>query len=134
MDKNILIVDDEQGSLEVMCRVVEHAGYTIHCASTASEAFELFDAIDPFLVIADLRLKDNHVDGATVADRLHRKSPLCIFICVSGYIDPDAFELGYLLGAVFTDVLTKPFSPEDLIRIVDYAWEKRQRWETILTA
>ena len=130
MDKNILIVDDEKGSLDVICQCVEREGYTVHCASKVMEALELFEAIRPFMVATDLRL-DNHVDGATMADRMHRMDPLCIFVAVSGYID--SFEIGYLLGAVFTDVLQKPFKPSVLKTIINYAWEKRQRWETILT-
>jgi len=131
MDKNILIVDDEKGSLDVICQCVEREGYTVHCASKVVDALEIFDAVNPFLVVTDLKLQ-NHIDGATMADRMHRKQPLCIFVAISGLID--AFEIGYLLGAVFTDVLQKPFEHAVLKTIVNYAWEKRQRWETILTA
>ena len=42
------------------------------------------------------------------------------------------FDIGYLLGAVFTDVMQKPVDLDGLLRIVRYAWEKRQRWEKIL--
>jgi len=129
MDKNILIVDDDKNSLDIMCTSIERAGYTIHCASGVKDALELFEVMQPFMVLTDLRL--DHVDGATMADRMHRMQPLCIFVAVSGFID--AFELGYLLGAVFTDVLQKPFDVKELIKIVNYAWEKRCRWEKILT-
>jgi len=129
MDKNILIVDDEKGSLDIICQIVEENGFTIHCASGAKEAMEIFESVNPFLVLTDLRLQ-NHIDGATMADRMHRKQPLCIFVAISGYLD--AFEIGYLLSAVFTDILSKPFNTTELKKIVNYAWEKRQRWEAIL--
>lgn len=130
VNKNILIIDDEQGSLDVMCKVVEDDGFEIHCATSVEEAIEMFNAAEPFLVLTDLWLRAAGIDGATLADRLHRKDPFCIFVAVSGYVS--AFDLGYLLGAVFTDVLQKPFELEDLVKVVRYAWEKRQRWENIL--
>ena len=131
MDKHILIVDDDKLNLDIICKIIEREGFAVHCASKVADALEIFDAVNPFLVVTDLKLQ-NHVDGATMADRMHRKQPLCIFVAVSGLID--AFEIGYLLGAVFTDVLQKPFKPSVLKTIINYAWEKRQRWETILTA
>ena len=131
MDKHILIVDDDKLNLDIICKIIEREGFAVHCASKVDEALELFEAVSPFLVITDLHL-DNHVDGATMADRMHRMDPLCIFVCISGFID--SFSMGYLLGAVFTDVIQKPFDVKDLIKIINYAWEKRQRWERILNS
>jgi hypothetical protein len=36
------------------------------------------------------------------------------------------------LGSVFTDVLNKPIDFATLKHVVDYAWEKRQRWEQLI--
>ena len=129
MNKTIMCIDDEANIHTILIGAISGWGYDIQCAKNAKEATELFDAINPFLVITDLRI-DNHVDGATLADRLHRRDPLCIFIALSGYLA--AFDLGYLLGAVFTDVLQKPFGIKELKQIVDYAWEKRTRWQEYL--
>jgi len=129
MAKQVLCIDDEAEIRTLLTDVISGWGYEIHCASNVNEAVETFDAIRPFLVITDLRIS-NHIDGATLADRLHRKDPMCIFVALSGYLE--AFDLGYLLGAVFTDVLQKPFNTEILKRVVDYAWEKRCRWSEYL--
>jgi len=129
MDKRILCVDDEPGVREILTKAVATWGYEIQCARNVAEATEMFEALNPFLVITDLRLT-NHVDGVTLADRLHRKDPLCIFVALSGWVD--SFDLGYLLGAVFTDVLSKPIDLDTLERVVTYAWEKRLRWELML--
>ena len=129
MTRDILCVDDDLGVREILVGLIGRWGYNIECASNVAEAVEMFDAMNPFLVITDLKLQ-NHVDGATLADRLHRKDPLCIFIAITGLVD--AFDLGYLLGAVFTDVLNKPVRSDILRKAIDYAWEKRQRWEQLL--
>jgi len=129
MDRPILCVDDEEGIREILVRAATGWGYDMQCAATVSEATEMAEVLQPFLVITDLRL-ENHVDGVTLADRLHRKDPLCIFIAVSGWVD--SFDLGYLLGAVFTDVLSKPVDLDVLRQVIDYAWEKRLRWEGLM--
>lgn len=131
MKKRILCVDDEFGVQEILTKLITSWGYEIQCASGMDSAIELFEAMRPFLVITDLRLQ-NHVDGVTLADRLHRTfDPLCIFIAISGWVS--SFDLGYLVGsAVFTDVLQKPVDPKVLEKVIAYAWDKRQRWERLL--
>ena len=127
--KNILIVDDQKDQLDVICHIIEDDGFTVQCAETSEEAVGLFEAVPPFMVLTDLRLGDQ-IDGASLAGRMHQADPMCIFCAISGYLD--AFDIGYLLGAVFTDVMQKPVDLDGLLRIVRYAWEKRQRWEKIL--
>ena len=129
MKKRILCVDDEKDFRYLLTNMVSDWGYDITCVGNAKEAIEMFEAFNPFLLITDLRI-DNHIDGATLADRLHRKDPMCIFVAISGYLD--AFDLGFLLGAVFTDVLQKPFDHNELKKIIDYAWDKRCRWKEYL--
>ena len=128
MDKRILCVDDEAVLRALLIRRCTEWGYDIECASGADEAIEMFDGMQPFLVITDLKL-DNHIDGVTLADRLHRRDPMCIFIALSEFVN--SFDLGYLLGAVFTDVLQKPVETEVLKTVIDYAWDKRMRWEVL---
>ncbi len=128
MNRKILCVDDEQSVLDVVCQVVAN-DYEPLCARTVKDATELFLSEKPFLVITDLRLH-NHVDGATMASRLHSADPACVFVAISGYLD--VFEIGYLLGSVFTDLIQKPFKADVLSKIINYAYEKRQRWENYL--
>lgn len=129
MDKQILCVDDEKPLRDLIVRSVSSWGYNIQCAANVAEAQEMFEALRPFLTITDLRL-DNHIDGVTLADRLHREEPMAIFVALSGWVS--SFDLGYLLGSVFADVLPKPIDCDDLKSVIDHAWEKRQRWERLL--
>ena len=129
MDKRILCVDDEAVLRALLIRRCTEWGYDIECASGADEAIEMFEGMQPFLVITDLKLAEP-VDGVTLADRLHRRDPMCIFIALSGFVN--SFDLGYLLGAgVFTDVLLKPLEPDVLKTVIEYAWDKRMRWEVL---
>ena len=130
MENNkILIVDDEQSILDVVCKLVERAGFETACAMNVADAMTMFAAERPFLVITDLCL-ENHVDGAIMASTMHRSDPTCIFIAISGQLDP--FKIGYLLGSVFTDVLEKPLDLEVLNKATHYAHDKRMRWDKLL--
>ena len=130
MSNLILCVDDEIYIRDVLRDIVSNMGYDIECAEQESEAVEMFTTMKPFLVLMDLRLQNNE-DGAKLAGKLHRIDPLCIFVAVSGYLG-DLTSVGYLLGSVFTDMTNKPFDRKELQRIIDYGWEKRQRWSKIV--
>ena len=132
MSNLILCVDDEIDIRDVLMRIVSGMGYNIECAEGESEAIEMFTALKPFLVLMDLRLKNNE-NGTLIANKLHTVDPMCIFIAVSGYLG-DLTSVGYLLGSVFTDMTSKPFNKKELRRIIDYGWEKRQRWNKIVGA
>jgi len=124
-NRRILCVDDEAAVRDVIIEMLSLYDYEVQCVPNAQAAFDIFEKFNPFLVLTDLTLR-NHVDGATMADRLHRLSPLTTFVAVSGYVD--AFDMGYLIGAVFCDVLKKPFEMADLLDIVEHAYQRRQRW------
>ena len=130
MSNLILCVDDEIDIRDVLMGIVSDMGYNIECAEGESEAIEMFTALKPFLVLMDLRLRNNE-NGTLIANKLHAVDPLCIFIAVSGYLR-DLTSVGYLLGSVFTDMTGKPFDKAELRRIIDYGWEKRQRWNQIV--
>jgi DNA-binding NtrC family response regulator len=130
VDRKVMVVDDEKANLDLISAVLADDGFECACYDNASAAKVAFDAVKPFMLITDLRLTRNHIDGVTLAEQLHRRDTFLICVAISGFFD--AFEFGYCLGTVFTDCLSKPFRVEDLKRIVSYGWEKRQRWESIL--
>ncbi len=129
MDKRVLLVDDEKAPLEVLCKALDKDGWQSECAVKPSEALEIFEAFGPHVVITDLAL-NNHIDGATMASRMHMQDPMAVFLCVTGLLSN--FNLGYLLGAIFTDVFLKPVSIKEIRKAANYAFEKRQRWESYL--
>ena len=129
MNDKILVVDDDIEVLAITALILERDKFKVVTAARAMKALDVFMNEKPFLVLTDLRLQ-NHIDGSTMADRMHRQYPLCIFIAMSGALD--AFEIGYLLGSVFTDILPKPCSAELILEVAHYAKSKRQRWDKLL--
>ena len=125
MQDKILMVDDEQAVLNVMCDAIERWGYHIICTPNAEDAMTIFLKEKPFLVLTDLRLY-GPVDGALLADRMHRNNPLAIFVALTGYAQ--SFGFGHLLGNVFTDVLLKPVTLSLLKEVIETAHKKHTRW------
>jgi two-component system, NtrC family, nitrogen regulation response regulator NtrX len=126
-NKTILIVDDAKEICEILTEVFSHDGYTVFSALNVQEAIAIFKKEKPFLVITDIRLR-NHVDGATMAGQMHMVDPFCIFVAMSGVMD--IFQIGYMLGSIFTDFIQKPVELEIVQDIVKCAHVKRQRWES----
>ena len=130
MNDKIMVVDDDIEVLAITALILERdKSFRVVTAAKAMKALDVFMNEKPFLVLTDLRLQ-NHIDGSTMADRMHRQDPLCIFIAMSGALD--AFEIGYLLGSVFTDILPKPCSAELILEVAHYAKSKRERWDKLL--
>jgi len=129
-NKIILVVDDEPNICEVIKLLLAEENHECVTTNKIVDALDEFQRIKPYLVITDLRLK-NHRDGATLAQMLHQQDPLCSFIAMSGYLD-GAFNMGFLLGSVFCDIIQKPFEADDLHQAVDGIWQRRQRWDKIV--
>ena len=129
MNKRVMCVDDEEVIRSLIVSMMEKLGYQCECVSNADDAIKLFPEFDPFLVFVDLVL-DGEMNGAKIADKMHRINPVSVFVALSGKLN--LFKIGFLLGSVFTDVLQKPVSYNTLKTVTNYAWEKRQRWEQLL--
>jgi len=125
MNNRVLCVDDETHVRDMIVSAVGRFGYEIECAQTAEEAMALFADYDPFIVLADMVLNGG-LDGAKMADRMHRQNPLAVMVALTGHMD--LYRVGWLLGSVFTDVLQKPVPLKLLKQIIDYAHDKHKRW------
>ncbi len=55
-DWNVLVVEDERDSMEVVRNVLEYHGITCLAATTAEQALQLLDETTPTLAIIDLAL------------------------------------------------------------------------------
>jgi CheY-like chemotaxis protein len=114
--KTILIIEDEQLLLRILCEFLESHGYTVLTAEDGREGFRKFQAahaaID--LVISDMGLPS--VDGLWVYDRMKELKPDVNAIFMTGFTEP------HLLQEIMNDgvriVVQKPFDPFTLLREV----------------
>ncbi len=109
----VLIVEDESDTNNLLCHLLERAGYRCRGVEAGREALTAATEIKPAAILLDLMLPD--MSGFEVCEQLGRVGPLkrvpVIFVSALG--DERSRERGSQLGA--EGYLTKPFRPDALV-------------------
>lgn len=124
MNQQILIVEDEQDTVELLRYNLEKNGYAAVIARNGEEAIDAMQCTSPDLVLLDVMMPA--LDGWEVCRILREssKGKTIPIIMLSALADEDARVKGLALGA--DDYIAKPFSiKEVLLRIGGHA--KRQQ-------
>lgn len=121
-DLNILIVEDDEDTAEVVSTVLTSAGFRTVAVNKGQAAIEEINAAMPDLVLLDLNLPDIHGLDLLRSVRTYSLLPM---IVLSGYgKDRDRV---HALESGADDYMSKPFSPEELIARVR-ALLRRVEW------
>ena len=109
----VLLVDDMPANLDVLCSLLETAGYDLALAADGELALTLAQRLRPDLILLDIMMPD--MDGFEVCRRLQADRSLCdtpvIFITALG--STEDVVTGLRLGGV--DYITKPFRDEEVL-------------------
>ena len=120
----ILVVEDEPAVRQLVVRILRRAGYTTLEAGSAAEVEALIEARGPLL---DLLLTDVGLPGGggrVVAVLARRRQPELPVIFMSGYTqESDVFDGS---GAEDTEFLSKPFTADELLALVQAVMDRRQ--------
>jgi len=108
-DKNVLIVDDDIKTVDLVKLYLTRDGYGVLTAYDGVEALRLARENRPDLIVLDLMLPD--IDGFEVCRILRQESDVPIIMLTARSTDQDKLT-GLGLGA--DDYVTKPFSPKEL--------------------
>ena len=100
----LVVVDDEQGILDVVSRFAKRAGYEVVACAGGREALAQLQARRADLVLVDLRMPD--VGGLDVLRAIHDIDPRCQAVLMTGYASVDTAVEAIKLGA--SDYLSKP--------------------------
>ncbi len=106
----VLIVDDEEKIAEVVKSYLEKSGFKVYCAYNGNEALELFEKVNPSLIVLDLMLPD--MSGEDICRSIRKKSRVPI-IMLTAKVEEESILNGLGIGA--DDYVTKPFSPRQLV-------------------
>jgi CheY-like chemotaxis protein len=119
----ILVVDDEPGVRDLVCRTLRDEGYRTLEASHGGEALERVEAgserID--LVVTDVVMPG--MDGRELGRRLAQSQPTLPILYISAYDVNDIFRRGS--PRTSAPFLQKPFPPETLINSVEQLLRSR---------
>jgi diguanylate cyclase (GGDEF)-like protein len=110
---NILIADDEAGTRLMVATAVERLGHRALQAADGAEAWRVFEAERPEVVITDWAMPG--LDGTELAARIRAvQGGYTYIMLLSGRADEDASRDAVRAGA--DDVLAKPPDPAELER------------------
>lgn len=124
MRPKVLVVDDEPDVVELICFNLRTRGYDTISASNGLEALLKARQQRPDLVVLDVMM--DGMDGLSVCEILHNQAstrtlPVIIVTAAAG-------EMARLnsLAAGAADFLTKPFSPQELVRRIGLILQPRR--------
>lgn len=120
--RQILIVEDDNDTAEIVSALLESAGYTAVTAETGSTALSEIDTASPDLVLLDMHLPD--MNGLDVLRKVRANSFLPMIV-LSGFTQERDKVVALEAGA--DDYMAKPFSPEELVARVN-ALLRRVEW------
>lgn len=108
--KKILIVDDEEKTVEVLKTYFSISGYKTFGAYNGKDALEIFERVSPSLIILDLMLPD--IMGEDICKTIRKKSRTPIIMLTAKTEEYDLIK-GLDIGA--DDYIMKPFKVKEVL-------------------
>ncbi|RUT06401.1 hypothetical protein DSM106972_026580 [Dulcicalothrix desertica PCC 7102] len=113
----VLIVDDDQDSLDLTSFILEAYGVKVITAVSALDALEVLDKFQPQILLSDIAMP--YIDGYSLIRRIRQGKFLSqdiIAIAVTALDGEEVFDLAVQAG--FQAYLIKPFEGDDLIELI----------------
>ncbi|MDI9916603.1 response regulator [Rhodococcus sp. IEGM 1379] len=82
--RRVMVVEDQPLMCTLVGSALEHAGFTVHTATTAAEALAVFDGFDPDLLVTDVDL-GARPNGIDLANIVAVKAPACAIVFLTNY-------------------------------------------------
>ncbi len=107
----VLIVDDEQRSLEALERILEDT-FDVKTAASAEEAEEILEREWVQVIVCDQRMP--HVSGVEFLKSVRERWPETVRMIISGYTDAEDIIRSINEAGIYQYIM-KPWQPEGLI-------------------
>ena len=121
MEKNILVVDDDNLVNEFVTETLKRLNYSVSSATSGAEALEMIESRDFDLVLSDVRMPE--MDGITLLEKIKSITPDTVVVIVTAFGTVENAVNAMKKGAY--DYILKPFSPDALEIVVKRALEHR---------
>jgi CheY-like chemotaxis protein len=112
---NVLIVDDDEFLADTFKMLLEDSGFMVETAYTGNQALMKAGQLDFDLAILDYKLPDTN--GSELAKRLKERNNDLNVVLLTGQVE--AIEDESIVGISKEDILLKPISPDELLKITE---------------
>jgi two-component system, LuxR family, response regulator FixJ len=123
MQQTVYIVDDDQGSRESICALVEPMNVRARAFESAEAFLDAFDPDFPGCLVTDLRMLG--MSGMELLEKLHERGHRVPTIVLSGHADVPITVRAMQLGAL--TLLEKPCRSLELWNAIQQALELEQQ-------
>lgn len=120
---NILIVDDDESMRAGCVQTLVEEGYRAKSVENGQQALEAIDKVSFDVIILDLKMPG--ISGMEVLKKIKKTDATSIVIIITGYGTIDVAVEAMREGAY--DFITKPFTPEAFLKVVERAVDSRRR-------
>ena len=109
-ETTVLVVEDEESFIDALTVGLRREGFRVQVARDGAQALDLFDAVNPDLVLLDVMLPK--VSGIDVCRQLRKRSQVPIIMVTAKGAEIDTV-VGLEVGA--DDYVTKPYRLRELV-------------------
>jgi CheY-like chemotaxis protein len=126
MDKlKLLIVDDEEGIIDMFEHIYRDKGYTVFSATDGIKAVEIFQKERPDVVFIDVHMPFSPIDGNQTLERIKKIDKDANCVMTSRIEEPPVVAKSKALGALH--YLSKPYEIDDLDECIEEIREKLKK-------
>lgn len=113
----ILLIEDDDMLRELLAHALTQVGHTVYQATDGRQGCDLFLATAPDIVLTDIIMPGQ--EGIETIIKLRHQHPQVAIIAMSGGATHSSFYLDIATKLGAHRVLPKPFTPGDLIKVID---------------
>src|SRR5512140_60537 len=121
----VLVIDDSPTILKVVQLVLTKAGYRVTTASDGDEGVEAARSARPDIILLDFVMPK--MNGYQVCQALHQEEALREVPVILMSAKGDQVGERFVRAMGIVDYITKPFSPEAIIGVVQHTVDKYRK-------
>jgi DNA-binding NtrC family response regulator len=116
--RRVFVLDDEPAVADTLAEILNGSGYEAYARYTPQEILDLAAAVSPDLLITDVALGPQPVNGIEFAIHCERQLPGCRILLISGHPGTTDLHRKFHDAGYDFRLLNKPIHPEQLLTIV----------------
>ncbi len=115
----VLVVDDDEDAVDLLCTIFASYGATTHRATTAGGAIQVLERAVPDVLVSDIAMPFE--DGYSLIKRVRERSParggLVPAVALTAYASPG--DRLAALAAGYQAHVSKPYEPSEVVALVE---------------